>query len=214
MCVCVCAVSAGRVHVYAHTHEYYSHARLHAYPSTVYSRTNTHERGARGLGVSQRAPLIRVPASRSHNLRPTSPPARPVGPVARRAAAARVYYPRAHTHTETRARTLTGCTRRQIITRVFSLSPPTAAARGGLRFSKLIYYDRPKTAAQHVKCGEIATLLKLSFLYGTRRRREKLSRQDVIAKRRSDFFLVRFIRFRYIAPYKPRARRRRRRRFL
>lgn len=104
MCVCVCAVSAGRVHVYAHTHEYYSHARLHAYPSTVYSRTNTHERGARGLGVSQRAPLIRVPASRSHNLRPTSPPARPVGPVARRAAAARVYYPRAHTQKRARAR--------------------------------------------------------------------------------------------------------------
>jgi len=112
-----------------------THTQVYSHTLTrVYIHTHTHARArARGLGVSQRAPLIRVPASRSHNLRPTSPPARLVGPVAR-LAAARVYY--AHTH----ARALTGCTRRQIITRVFFPSPPPLPhlQAGRVRFSKLI----------------------------------------------------------------------------
>lgn len=99
-----------RTHTHTHTH---TSILTHAYPSTfAHIHTHTHER-ARGLGVSQRAPLIRVPASRSHNLRPTSPPACPVGPVA---PAPPPVYIMMHLHT--RARALTGCTRRQIITLV------------------------------------------------------------------------------------------------
>lgn len=63
---------------YTHTHEY-THTRIPEY-TCAYIHAHTRA-SARGLGVSQRAPLIRVPASRSHNLRPTSPPARHVGPV-------------------------------------------------------------------------------------------------------------------------------------
>lgn len=74
---------------YANTH-IRSRANTHARTQIIrpYSQTHTHththinaranvyaraRRARRGLGVSQRAPLIRVPASRSYNLRPMLP---------------------------------------------------------------------------------------------------------------------------------------------
>lgn len=146
VCVCVCRVCWARTRMYTH-----ARARRVYTLTRVYACVHTHERGARGLGVSQRAPLIRVPASRSHNLRPTSPPARPVGPVARRAAAARVYYARTHAHTQTRARTLTGCTRRQIITRVFFPAPPPRLGRAAAYDFRNLRYDRPRNVYRRRK---------------------------------------------------------------
>lgn len=100
--------------LYTHTHTHMN-ILTHVYPSIL---AYTH---ARVLGVSQRAPLIRVPASRSHNLRPTSPPARHVGPVARRAAA-RVYY--AHTYARARSPGVRGG---KLLREFFSLSAAIAA---------------------------------------------------------------------------------------
>lgn len=105
-----------------------------------------------------------------------------------------------------RARTLTGCTRRQIVTRVFFPLPPGLADRGGLRFSKLIiiYYTRPsENGGTDVKCGKIATFLKNNYFCTTSVEKSSLGRTRSKTTTVGWFFFprIRFIRFRYIAPY-------------
>jgi len=125
-----------------------------------------------------------------------------------------------------RAHTLTGCTRRQIITRVFFPSLPLPRASAVAYDFRNLYHDRPrncwppsKTAPRTWSVGKLRRFWSkkiIIFSYDVRRPkrdvrppcREKLSVGR--SKTTVGFFpRIRFIRFRYIAPCEPRARRRR-----